>query len=200
MSKATEISKSHDSPSDSDGFDDFDVSDVWEAMLRENLVHWLSSHGVPVEVAVLIISMLPVFELRGGIPCGFALNLVWWKTYLMAVLGNIIPVVPLLLFLEPASNWLRRRITLADKFFGWLFSRTRRKGEARIQKYGIFLGLMFFVAIPLPDTGAWTGCAAAFLFGVKFLYSLPAILAGVLIASFIVSILTYGTATVINLF
>ncbi len=170
-------------------------------MLHEELVHWLSSHGVPAELVVLIISMLPIFELRGGIPCGkFLLDLVWWKTYLMAVLGNMIPVVPLLLFLEPISKWLRRRIALADRFFEWLFARTRRKGEARMRKYGIFLGLMLFVAIPLPVTGAWTGCAAAFIFGIKFRLSLPAILAGVLIASLIVSILTYGTATVINLF
>ena len=181
-------------------FDDFDGLHTQEAMLREELVHWLGSHGVPIEVAVLIISMMPIFELRGGIPCGFALNLVWWKTYLMAVLGNMIPVVPLLLFLEPISNWLRRHIALADRFFEWLFARSRRKGEVRMRKYGIFIGLMLFVAIPLPVTGAWTGCAAAFIFGIKFRYSLPAVLAGVLIASLIVSILTYGTATVVNLF
>jgi len=161
---------------------------------------WLTSHGVPVEVAVLIISMLPIFELRGGIPVGAALKLVWWKTYLMAVVGNMIPVVPLLLFLEPISSWLRRRIKLADRFFEWLFARTRRRGEARVQEYGIFIGLMLFVAIPLPITGAWTGCAAAFVFGVKFRHSLPAILSGVLIASLIVSMLTYGTAIIINLF
>ena len=76
-----------------------------------------------------------------------------------------------------------------------------RKSESQfMRKYGIFLGLMFFVAIPLPVTGAWTGCAAAFLFGVKLRYSLPAVMAGVLIASLIVSILTYGTATVVDLF
>jgi uncharacterized membrane protein len=150
-------------------------------------------------VIVLIVSVLPIFELRGGIPCGFAFHLVWWKTYLIAVLGNMIPVVPLLLFLDPVSNWLRHRIALADRFFGWLFARTRRRTEAGIRKYGIFFGLMIFVAIPLPVTGAWTGCAAAFLFGVKFRYSLPAVLAGVLIASIIVSIVTYGAATVIKL-
>ena len=169
-------------------------------MLREEIIHWLSSHGLPVEIVVLIVSTLPIFELRGGIPCGFALHLVWWKTYIMAVLGNMIPVVPLLLFLEPISNWLRRRISLADRFFEWLFARTRRKGEARMRKYGIFIGLMLFVAIPLPVTGAWTGCAAAFIFGIKFRHSLPAVLLGVLIASLIVSILTYGTATVVDLF
>jgi uncharacterized membrane protein len=143
--------------------------------------------------------MLPIFELRGGIPCGLLLKLVWWKTYLMAVLGNMVPVVPLLLFLDPVSNGLRRRIALADRFFEWLFARTRRKTEAGLQKYGIFFGLMIFVAIPLPVTGAWTGCAAAFIFGIKFRHSLPAVLAGVLIASIIVSIATYGAATVVRL-
>jgi uncharacterized membrane protein len=150
-------------------------------------------------VIVLVVSMLPIFELRGGIPCGFALGLVWWKTYLMAILGNMVPVVPLLLFLDPVSNWLRRRIALADRFFEWLFARTRRRTEAGIRKYGFFFGLMIFVAIPLPVTGAWTGCAAAFIFGIRFRYSLPAVLAGVLIASIIVSVATYGAATVIHL-
>jgi uncharacterized membrane protein len=117
----------------------------------------------------------------------------------MAVLGNMIPVVPLLLFIEPVSNWLRRHIAPGDRFFQWLFARTRRKTEAGMRKYGVFIGLMIFVAIPLPVTGAWTGSIAAFLFGVKFRYSLPAILMGVLIASIVVSILTYGTATVIKL-
>jgi uncharacterized membrane protein len=143
--------------------------------------------------------MLPIFELRGGIPCGVLLDLVWWKTYIMAVLGNAIPVVPLLLFLEPVSGWLRRRIGLADRFFEWLFARTRRKGEARMRRYGIFVGLMLFVAIPLPVTGAWTGCAAAFIFGIRFRYSFPAVLAGILIASLVVSIVTYTAATAIEM-
>ena len=166
--------------------------------MQESLGLWLKAYGVPAEVVVLIISMLPIFELRGGIPLGAFLELVWWKTYLMAVLGNLIPVVPLLLFLNPVSNWLRRHISLADRFFEWLFARTRKRTEAKMRRYGIFIGLMLFVAIPLPVTGAWTGCAAAFLFGVKFRYSFPAVMAGVLIASIIVSIVTYGAATVLG--
>ena len=169
-------------------------------VLRESLVYWLSLHGLPGEAAVLVVSMLPIFELRGGIPVGFLLGLTWWKVYIMAVLGNLIPVVPILLLLDPVSNWLRRHMSLADRFFEWLFKRTRRKTEAGLKKYGIFFGLMLFVAIPLPVTGAWTGCVAAFLFGVKFRYSFPAVLSGVLIASVIVTIATYGTATVLRLF
>lgn len=169
-------------------------------MLRESFVQWLSSHGLAPELVVLVISMLPIFELRGGIPCGFLLQLVWWKTYLLSVLGNIIPVVPILLLLDPISNWLRRHISLADRFFEWLFARTRKRTEANIRKYGAFVGLMVFVAIPLPVTGAWTGCAAAFVFGMKFRLSFPAILLGVLIASIVVSMITYGTATVLRFF
>ena len=168
--------------------------------MRESIIHFLSSHGLPSELVVLIVSMLPIFELRGGIPCGFLLQLVWWKTYLFAVLGNLIPVIPILLLLEPISNWLRRHISIADRFFVWLFARTRKRTEANIMKYGAFVGLMIFVAIPLPVTGAWTGCAAAFIFGIKFRISFPAILLGVLIASIIVSIATYGTATVLRFF
>ncbi|MBD3180793.1 ligand-binding protein SH3 [Candidatus Poribacteria bacterium] len=169
-------------------------------MLRESIIHWLSSNGLPGELVVLIVSTLPIFELRGGIPVGLLLGLEWWRTYIMAVLGNLIPVVPILLLLEPVSYWMRRHLKATDQFFEWLFSRTRRKTEAGIRKYGIFFGLTLFVAIPLPVTGAWTGCVAAFLFGVKFKYSFPAIILGVLTASLVVSMATYGTATVIRLF
>jgi len=151
-------------------------------------------------MVVLIVSMLPIFELRGGIPCGFVLQLVWWKTYLMAILGNLIPIVPVLFLLDPISSALRRRMAVADRFFEWLFTRTRRKTESGIRKYGLFFGLMIFVAIPLPATGAWTGCVAAFLFGMKFRSSFPSIALGVLIASIVVTIITYGAATVIGFF
>lgn len=168
--------------------------------MRESFANWLSSHGLAPEWIVIIVSMLPIFELRGGIPCGFLLNLAWWKTYLLSVLGNIIPVVPILLLLEPISNWLRSRVKSMDRFFEWLFARTRKRTEGNIRKYGVFLGLMLFVAIPFPLTGAWTGCIAAFIFGIKFRLSLPAVLLGVLIASIVVSMVTYGTATVLSLF
>ena len=78
--------------------------------MQEGLALWLKAHGLPAELVVLVISTLPIFELRGGIPLGAFLELAWWKTYLMAVIGNLIPVVPLLLFLNPVSNWFRRHI------------------------------------------------------------------------------------------
>ncbi|HEX30369.1 TPA: ligand-binding protein SH3, partial [Candidatus Poribacteria bacterium] len=72
----------------------------------------------------------------------------------------------------------------------WLFARTRRRGKS-VERYGA-VGLSFFVAIPLPVTGAWTGCIAAFLFGIRFKYALPAVIAGVMMAGIVVSILTFG--------
>jgi uncharacterized membrane protein len=110
------------------------------------------------------------------------------SAYFLAVIGNMLPVIPLLLFLEPVSTYLRR-FRIFDIFFSWLFDRTRRNHTERFEKYGT-LALTLFVAVPLPVTGAWTGCAAAFVFGIKFRHALPAILIGVMIAGLIVSFVT----------
>lgn len=166
--------------------------------MRDSLIHFLSSHGIPVDLVVLIISMIPIFELRGGIPAGLLLEVTWWKAFLIAVLGNLIPIPFILLFLEPLSVWLRSRSRFADRFFDWLFTRTQRKTESSVLKYGLFFGLMIFVAIPLPATGGWTGSIAAFLLGMKNGQAFLAIAMGVLIAGIVVSILTYGTATVMS--
>jgi len=172
---------------------------------KTELANKLAELGLPSEVVILLIAMIPIFELRGAIPVAKFLEILLnvkipiWKVYLTAVIGNMIPVLPILLFLEPVSNLLRAHSKLADRFFEWLFARTRKRIEAKIEKYGA-LGLMLFVAIPLPVTGAWTGCIAAFLFGVKTRKAFPSILAGVMIAGVIVSVITYGASTIIKLF
>ncbi len=145
--------------------------------------------SVPHWFATVIIGALPVFELRGAIPIALGIyNMNPVTAYFFAVLGNMVPVVPLLLYLDPVSNYLRR-YRIFDKFFSWLFTRTQRNHSERFEKYGT-LALTIFVAIPLPVTGAWTGCAAAFVFGIKFRHAILAILAGVLIAGIIVSVVT----------
>ncbi|MDY0385615.1 MAG: small multi-drug export protein [Methanolobus sp.] len=145
--------------------------------------------SVPHWFATVIIGALPVFELRGAIPIALGVyDMDPLAAYFFAVLGNMLPVFPLLLYLDPVSNYLRR-YTIFDRFFSWLFGRTQRNHSERFEKYGI-LALTLFVAIPLPVTGAWTGCAAAFVFGIKFRHSLLAIFAGVLIAGIIVSVVT----------
>jgi len=132
--------------------------------------------------------MVPIFELRGALPVAVLLYQMDIAPALaLSVFGNILPVPVLLLFLGPVSEWLRRWNTW-DRFFTWLFRRTRRDYGSRIERFKT-LALTLFVAIPLPVTGAWTGSAAAFIFGFRFRTALLAISAGVLMASFIVTAL-----------
>lgn len=145
---------------------------------------------LPPEAAVLFLSMLPISELRGAIPLGLYYGLDPLSTYIIAVVGNMLPVVPLLLFLGPVSDFLRRW-RVFDRFFDWLFARTRRNHTARFERWGL-LALTLFVAIPLPVTGAWTGCAAAFVFGIRFWRAFLAVLCGVLISGTVVTLASLG--------
>ena len=135
------------------------------------------------EIAVVVLAALPISELRGAIPLGIAMGFSPLKTYILAVVGNLIPTLPLLFLLQPVSDRLRK-FRIFAKFFDWLFERTKRKASL-IEKFEA-LGLILFVAIPLPITGAWTGCVAATLFKIRFRYAFLAIVAGVLIAGLIV--------------
>lgn len=156
-------------------------------MNAEVLISLFSSF--PDELAVVLMAMLPVAELRLAIPVAIlAFNIDPAYAFFLAVIGNMIPVIPLLLFLGPVSDFLRRW-HVWDVFFTWLFKRTHHKHSARFEKYGT-MALALFVGIPLPVTGAWTGCAAAFVFGIKFRHSLFAITTGVLLSGIIVTVLT----------
>ena len=135
------------------------------------------------EIAVVVLAALPIAELRGAIPLALAMGFSPTKAYILSFIGNLIPVIPLLFLLQPVANKLRH-IKIFERFFNWLFERTRRKASL-VEKFEV-LGLILFVAIPLPITGAWTGCVAATLFKIRFRYALLAILLGVLIAGFIV--------------
>ena len=135
------------------------------------------------EIAVVVLAALPVSELRGSIPLALAMGFSPFKAYALSFVGNLLPVVPLLFFLQPISEKLRH-IGVFEKFFNWLFERTRKKASL-VEKFEA-LGLILFVAIPLPVTGAWTGCVAATLFKIRFRYAFFAVAAGVVIAGFIV--------------
>ncbi len=144
------------------------------------------------ELIVIFTAALPVSELRGAIPLAIlTFSFSPAKSYILALVGNLVPVIPLLLFLEPVSSRLRR-FRMWRGFFDWLFERTRRRGEL-VQRYEA-IGLALFVSIPLPVTGAWTGCVAASLFKIKFKYAFPAIVAGVGLAGIIVTAITLGGA------
>ena len=153
----------------------------------EKIARWMEDKGLSQTVSVAAISTLPIVELRGAIPVGIvAFGMPWWKVYLVAVVGNMLPIPFILLLLGPVSNFMMR-FPVGKKFFDWLFSRTRRK-SASIEKYEA-LGLTLFVAIPLPVTGGWTGAMAAFLMGIPFGKSMLYILMGVMTAGVIMTVL-----------
>ena len=146
----------------------------------------------PPELSTFIISMLPISELRGAIPVAigvYHLNPV--EAYFLAVIGNIIPVVFILKYIDPISEYLMSKSKFFNKFFTYLFERTRRKHNGRFEKWGA-LALITFVAIPLPITGGWSGAIAAFVFGIPFKKALPLISLGVMIAGVIVTGLSLG--------
>ena len=145
--------------------------------------------GSSKELITVFIAALPISELRGAIPFALSMKIPVFKTYLLAVFGNLIPVVPLLLFFGELVRILER-FSLGKKFLDWLFARTRSRSRI-VQRFEI-IGLILFVAIPLPVTGAWTGTVVAFLFGIKFRYAFLAITLGVLIAGGIVTLVSLG--------
>lgn len=162
-----------------------------------NLVQ--SLQGLPPEVATFIMATLPISELRGAIPIALGVyKLPVWSAVLWAVLGNLAPIPFILRLLEPVSNFLRERWRIWDRFFNWLFARTRRKGERYFQVYKE-MGLVLFVAIPLPITGAWTGSVASFLFGLSLGRGFFLITLGVLIAATIVTAASLGVSWLIFL-
>ena len=159
-----------------------------ELSFRERMVHSLAEKGWHSGVVVFVVSMLPVFELRGGIPLGINFyGMQWYYVVPIAIAGNMVPIFPILLLLGPLSRLLSR-IPVFKRFFDWLFSRTRSR-SAVVERYKA-IGLMLFVAIPLPITGAWTGSIAAFIFNIKFHNAIISILFGVFIAAVIVTTLS----------
>jgi uncharacterized membrane protein len=140
--------------------------------------------GLPPEVAVFIISALPIFEIRGGAIVGLALGMPVGRVLLFGFLGNIASVTPILLFLEPLSGWLYRN-RIANRLLHWLFARARKKAD-QINRWGPW-GLVLFTAIPLPVSGAWTATFASILLGVRRWRALVSIYAGVIIAGIVVS-------------
>lgn len=157
--------------------------------LRAQVVNYIESFQVPDELKVLLIAMLPIFELRGSIPMGIHyFDLPWIPVVIISIIGNMIPIFFILLFFDIVTR-LFFKIPILKRLLLWLFARTRKKGNL-IRKYEE-MGLIFFVAIPLPITGAWTGSLAAYLFGLRFWKSVFFIFVGVLCAAVVVSTLTY---------
>lgn len=168
----------------------------------ESIVEALRNIHLTPQWITFFIAALPIVELRLAIPWAlaptsvFGGGLEWWQAFSWAICGNFVPIIPLLVILEPISNWLRRW-PLFDRFFEWLFTRTRKRGKW-IERYEA-LGLILFVGIPLPGTGVWTGAVAAFVFGIRFRYALPCVVLGMLLAATLVTLASLGVIGIFSI-
>jgi uncharacterized membrane protein len=146
------------------------------------------------ELLVLLAAAAPVFEVRGSIPLGLYFGLAPIKVFILSIVGSILPIFPILFGLNYFTKHLRK-VPSFDRLINWLFERTRAKSDL-IKKFEA-VGLMLFVAVPLPGTGIWTGCVAAYLFGLSYLEGFLACAVGTAIAAVIVMAVSLG---VINIF
>jgi uncharacterized membrane protein len=158
-----------------------------------DVMQWLTQGPVGEFCFTILVSMVPIVELRGGIPFGVTLGLPVWAAYLAAVIGNILPVPFILVYIRRIFQWMRRRLPRLNRLVDKLERKAHLKGR-RVTKYK-YLGLMLFVAIPLPGTGAWTGALAAAFLDMPLRKAIPSIFAGILIAGIVISILTFGVAS-----
>lgn len=140
-------------------------------------------------------SILPVIELRGAIPLGAGLGLPLWLCFLMAVIGNLLPVPFLIFFGGKVLHYFAK-----FERFGKPFRKIIEIGEKKVSKMKktVFWGLLTFVAIPLPGTGAWTGALVAITLDLDFKKAFPPIVLGVLGAGVIVSLIAYGFLEVLS--
>ena len=154
------------------------------------MITWLTDTVIGKMTMTFLISMLPVVELRLGLPYGIAIGLSYPLALLSAVVGNLLPVPFIILFIKNVLRFLRTRFARLDGFVTRLEQRANLKSEV-VTKYGL-IGLCLLVAIPLPGTGAWTGALVAALMGLPLRRSFPTIVLGVLIAAGIMTALTFG--------
>ena len=143
------------------------------------------------ELIVFIISLLPILELRGGLIAASLIGLAPVRAYIVSIIGNILPVPFILLFLSKILDWMEKsKIKFFKKIALWLRKKAD-KNKNQIEKYG-YLGLILFVGIPLPGTGAWTGCLVATILGLDKKKAFLSTLVGILLASIIMMLFSYG--------
>lgn len=145
-------------------------------------------------LATVLVSAVPVIELRGGVPFGVALGLPVGGAFCAALLGNMLPVPFIVLFVRRVFFWIRRRLPRLGRWVDRLEQRAWEKSD-QVLRYQTW-GLLIFVAIPLPGTGAWTGALIAALLNMRLKKAVPVIFAGVLIAGLLVTGLTYGAVSI----
>ena len=156
--------------------------------LPERLAFWFQDAGIPRQLVVFLVSMLPLIELRGGLPVASLLNVPYWQAILLCMAGNFLPIPFILLLIVPLFRWMR-----GTKLFRPLVEKLEAKAmgkKDKIEKYA-FWGLVLFVGIPIPGTGGWMGALIAALLGLDWKKSSLAALLGILLAGAIMSLISY---------
>lgn len=147
---------------------------------------------IPPWLAVTVLSALPVTEIRAGLPVAREIyHFSWPQALFWSILGNLLPILPLLLFLESFQKFLVAKLPFTGRFFNWLFTRTRDKFIKKYEAYGA-AALIISHAIPLPLTGVYTGCVAAFVLGIPVKRAAIYISIGVLLAALEISLILLG--------
>ena len=157
-------------------------------MVESFLAWWMAHVPVSPKLSVFLVSMIPLIEERGGLILARMLGIPMWEAVFWCVLGNIVPIPFILLLIEKVIHWMagHHLSGVAE----WLI-RKAEKNKPKIDRYG-FLGLMLFVGIPLPGTGAWTGSLVASLFDMDLKKASISILLGIFLAAVIMTLFSYG--------
>lgn len=164
--------------------------------MTEKLVNWIlgifsgiTGMAFGKELVVFIISLMPILELRGGLIAASLIGLDPIPSYIISIIGNILPVPFILLFMSSILNWMRNS-KYFKKIAAWLDKKVE-KNKTKIESLG-FWGLVLFVGIPLPGTGAWTGCLVASVLQMDRKKAFLATLLGVIMASIIMMFISFG--------
>ena len=159
--------------------------------MTNSLAVWFADnlgHIMPAELVIFIVSLFPILECRGGLIVAALLGVDMWKAVPICIIGNVLPVPFLLILLERILQLMKK--TPLRGMAEWIERRGERKSEG--MKYGEFLGLLLFVGIPLPGTGAWTGSLIATVLDIDWKKAILPILLGVLMATVIMTVFSYA--------
>lgn len=163
----------------------------------EGIATWFAStlgQYISAKAVIFIVSLMPILECRGGLIVASLLKVNIWEAIPICIIGNILPIPFILLFIKRIFRWLKR--------FKWWKPKIEKLEKRAMNKSsdmsnGEFIGLLLFVGIPLPGTGAWTGSLIASLLEMDIKWASVAIFLGVLMATVIVSALSYGLLSAI---
>ncbi|MCX6743300.1 MAG: small multi-drug export protein [Candidatus Parcubacteria bacterium] len=156
--------------------------------------------NIPPQLATFLIAMLPIAELRVSIPLALSVyKMSIWSEFSLSVLGAFIPGIIIVYLFEPIAKFLMKHSKIFNKFFIWLFKKTRAHHAAKFEKYGL-VAILIIAATPLPLAGVWTSSLAAILFNMPKRASLIMIFLGTMIAGLLVSLAYLGVLNAIKIF